>query len=118
MVDHGLSAQETVETPRWFSFPGTDPANLALPAVVRLEERVPEATRQGLAERGHVVETLGRLVGRRRGPADPRRPRTGRPARRQRPAPGRRRARPLDPPARAIPSGTQPMVVRRRTPCA
>lgn len=63
MVDHGLSPQEAVETPRWFSFPGTDPANLALPAVVRLEERVPEATRQGLAERGHVVETLGAWAG-------------------------------------------------------
>ena len=59
MVDHGLSAQEAVEAPRWFSFPGTDPVNLGLPAVVRLEERVPEATRRELAARGHVVETLG-----------------------------------------------------------
>ena len=59
MVDHGLSPQEAVEAPRWFSFPGTDPVNLGLPAVVRLEERVPEATRRELAARGHVIETLG-----------------------------------------------------------
>ena len=26
IVDHGLSPQEAVEAPRWFSFPGTDPA--------------------------------------------------------------------------------------------
>jgi gamma-glutamyltranspeptidase/glutathione hydrolase len=63
MIDHGLSPQEAVEAPRWFSFPGTDPANLALPAVVRIEERVPEATRRAIAERGHVVETLGPWAG-------------------------------------------------------
>jgi gamma-glutamyltranspeptidase/glutathione hydrolase len=63
IVDHGLSPQEAVEAPRWFSFPGTDPVNLGLPAVVRLEERVPEATRRELAARGHVVETLGEWSG-------------------------------------------------------
>jgi gamma-glutamyltranspeptidase / glutathione hydrolase len=63
MIDHGLSPQEAVEAPRWFSFPGTDPANLALPAVVRVEERVPEAARRELAERGHAVETLGPWAG-------------------------------------------------------
>jgi gamma-glutamyltranspeptidase/glutathione hydrolase len=59
IIDHGLTPQEAVEAPRWFSFPGTDPANLGLPAVVRAEERVSEATRRELAERGHVIETLG-----------------------------------------------------------
>jgi gamma-glutamyltranspeptidase/glutathione hydrolase len=63
LIDHGLSPQEAVEAPRWFSVPGTDPANLALPAVVRIEERVPEGTRRELAERGHVVETLGPWAG-------------------------------------------------------
>jgi gamma-glutamyltranspeptidase/glutathione hydrolase len=63
IVDHGLSPQEAVEAPRWFSFPGTDPVNLGLPAVVRLEERVPEATRRELGARGHVVETLGEWSG-------------------------------------------------------
>lgn len=59
VVDHGMSLQEAVEAPRWFSFPGTDPATLGEPAVVRLEGRIPEATRRELAERGHAVETLG-----------------------------------------------------------
>jgi gamma-glutamyltranspeptidase/glutathione hydrolase len=63
VVDHGLSPQEAVEAPRWFSFPGTDPANLALPMVVRTEERIPETTRHDLAERGHVVEPLGPWAG-------------------------------------------------------
>jgi gamma-glutamyltranspeptidase/glutathione hydrolase len=63
MIDHGLSPQEAVETPRWFSFPGTDPVNLGLPAVVRVEERIPESTRRELAARGHVVETLGPWAG-------------------------------------------------------
>jgi gamma-glutamyltranspeptidase/glutathione hydrolase len=63
VIDHGQSPQEAVEAPRWFSFPGTDPANLGLPVVVRAEERVPEATRQALVERGHAVETLGPWAG-------------------------------------------------------
>jgi gamma-glutamyltranspeptidase/glutathione hydrolase len=37
--------------------------NLGLPAVVRVEERVPEATRRELAARGHVVETLDAWAG-------------------------------------------------------
>ena len=28
MVDQGLSVREAVEAPRWFSFPGTDPATI------------------------------------------------------------------------------------------
>jgi gamma-glutamyltranspeptidase/glutathione hydrolase len=63
LIDHELSPQEAVEAPRWFSFPGTDPVNLGLPAVVRVEERVPEAARQELADRGHVLETLGPWTG-------------------------------------------------------
>jgi gamma-glutamyltranspeptidase/glutathione hydrolase len=63
VIDHGQSPQEAVEAPRWFSFPGTDPANLGLPVVVRAEERVPEATRQELVSRGHAVETLGPWAG-------------------------------------------------------
>jgi gamma-glutamyltranspeptidase/glutathione hydrolase len=58
LVDHGLGLQDAIEAPRWQSFPGTDPANLGLPLVVRVESRVPEATRHELAERGHVVEVL------------------------------------------------------------
>jgi gamma-glutamyltranspeptidase/glutathione hydrolase len=63
MIDHGLSPQEAVEAPRWFSFPGTDPVNLGLPAVVRIEERVSDEVRRELTDRGHVVETLGPWMG-------------------------------------------------------
>jgi gamma-glutamyltranspeptidase/glutathione hydrolase len=59
VLDHGMSLQAAVEAPRWFSFPGTDPANLDKAMVLRAEQRVPEATRQELEARGHVVETFG-----------------------------------------------------------
>jgi gamma-glutamyltranspeptidase/glutathione hydrolase len=58
VVDHGWDVQAAVEAPRWFSFPGTDPASLHLPTVVRVEDRVPAATRRELERRGHVVEPL------------------------------------------------------------
>ena len=59
ILDHGMALQEAVEAPRWLSFPGTDPASLEQPMVVRLEQRVPEVTRRELTHRGHVVETQG-----------------------------------------------------------
>jgi gamma-glutamyltranspeptidase/glutathione hydrolase len=59
ILDHGMSLQDAIEAPRWYSFPGTDPANLAMPMAVRLESRVPEATRRALAGRGHAIEELG-----------------------------------------------------------
>ena len=59
ILDHGMSLQDALEAPRWFSFPGTDPATLEQPAVLRVERRVPEATREELARRGHAIETLG-----------------------------------------------------------
>ena len=48
MVDQGLSAREALEAPRWFSFPGTDPATVDQSMVIRMEGRVPEATRTEL----------------------------------------------------------------------
>jgi gamma-glutamyltranspeptidase/glutathione hydrolase len=59
IVDHGMSPQEAVEAPRFYSFPGTDPANLGRAPVVKAEERVPEAAREALTRLGHTVETLG-----------------------------------------------------------
>jgi gamma-glutamyltranspeptidase/glutathione hydrolase len=58
LVDHGMGLADAVEAPRWYSFPGTDPANLGLPPALRVEERVPPATRRELANRGHAVEIL------------------------------------------------------------
>ena len=59
VVDHGMSLQEAAEAPRWYSFPGTDPVNLGRDPVVKLESRVPEATREKLAAFGHNIEILG-----------------------------------------------------------
>jgi gamma-glutamyltranspeptidase/glutathione hydrolase len=58
IIDHGMSLQESAEAPRFHSFPGTDPANLGRPPVVKVDERVPQATREALTRLGHTVETL------------------------------------------------------------
>jgi gamma-glutamyltranspeptidase / glutathione hydrolase len=58
VVDHGMSLQEAVEAPRWYSYPGTDPASLGRPQVVKIDERVPEKTREALAGLGHSIETI------------------------------------------------------------
>jgi gamma-glutamyltranspeptidase/glutathione hydrolase len=59
VIDHGMSLQHAVEAPRWFSFPGTDPATLEEPMVLRLEGRIPEEAARDLTARGHAVEVLG-----------------------------------------------------------
>jgi gamma-glutamyltranspeptidase/glutathione hydrolase len=59
VVDHGMSLQDALDAPRFHSFPGTDPVNLGRDPVVKVEGRVPEATRAALARIGHKVETLG-----------------------------------------------------------
>jgi gamma-glutamyltranspeptidase/glutathione hydrolase len=59
VVDHGLSLQDAIEAPRWFSFPGTDPATIDQPMAIRVESRVPESTRTELSARGHAIEVLG-----------------------------------------------------------
>ena len=51
-----MSLQEAVEAPRWHGFPGTDPASLDKPQVVKVDERVPEAARKALAALGHTVQ--------------------------------------------------------------
>ncbi|HYC48308.1 MAG TPA: gamma-glutamyltransferase [Burkholderiales bacterium] len=58
IIDHGMPLQEAAEAPRFYSFPGTDPANLGRPAVVKAEDRVPAASREALERLGHKVETL------------------------------------------------------------
>jgi len=58
IIDHGMSLQESTEAPRFHSFPGTDPANLGRPPVVKVDERVPQAAREALTRLGHTVENL------------------------------------------------------------
>lgn len=59
VIDHGLSLQDAVDAPRFYSFPGTDPVNLGRDPVVRCESRVTDETRGELAKLGHKIETLG-----------------------------------------------------------
>jgi gamma-glutamyltranspeptidase / glutathione hydrolase len=63
IVDHGMGLQEAVDAPRWYSSPGTDPANLGRAPVVRIDQRIPEPARQSLAALGHTVEALAPWAG-------------------------------------------------------
>jgi gamma-glutamyltranspeptidase/glutathione hydrolase len=54
-----MSLQDAMDAPRFHSFPGTDPANLGRAPVVKMEGRIPEATREALSALGHKVEVLG-----------------------------------------------------------
>jgi gamma-glutamyltranspeptidase/glutathione hydrolase len=44
-----------VEAPRWWSFPGTDPATIERDMELRVEAEMPEATVRGLERLGHRV---------------------------------------------------------------
>ncbi len=59
VIDHGLSLQDAMDAPRFHSFPGTDPVNLDRASVLKVEGRVPEATRAALSALGHKIEVLG-----------------------------------------------------------
>jgi gamma-glutamyltranspeptidase / glutathione hydrolase len=57
MIDFGLNVQDAIGAPR---FRWADEAIDRLPAeLLRVESRVPEATRQALTERGYALELLG-----------------------------------------------------------
>jgi gamma-glutamyltranspeptidase / glutathione hydrolase len=58
LIDFGMNVQEAAEAPRWFSFPGTDPANLPNDFVLRVEDRVDKKVISELKKRGHEVEVL------------------------------------------------------------
>jgi gamma-glutamyltranspeptidase/glutathione hydrolase len=55
LIDFGLDPQEAVEAPRWWSFPGTDPATIDTPLELRVEPGMPERTVRDLESRGHRV---------------------------------------------------------------
>ena len=55
LIDGGVDPQAAVEAPRWWSFPGTDPASLDRDMELRVEADMPAATVQGLEARGHRV---------------------------------------------------------------
>jgi gamma-glutamyltranspeptidase/glutathione hydrolase len=55
LLDFGMDPQAAVEAPRWWSFPGTDPATVERAMELRVEAEMPEATVQGLTALGHRV---------------------------------------------------------------
>ena len=57
LIDYGMDPQEAVEAPRWWSFPGTDPASLDTPPELRVETGMPAATIKELEALGHQVAT-------------------------------------------------------------
>ena len=59
LIDFGMSPQEAVEAPSWVSWPGTDPAEIATPLELRLEDRFPNDVKRALVDRGHRVTSLG-----------------------------------------------------------
>jgi len=63
IIDHGVPLQEAVDAPRWYSFPGTDPANLGRDPVLKIDRRIPEAACQELAAMGHTIELLAPFAG-------------------------------------------------------
>src|SRR5690606_21325948 len=58
LIDFGMNVQEAIESPRWLSFPGTDPANLPNDFVLRIEGRAGAEVIEDLRRRGHRVEVL------------------------------------------------------------
>ncbi|HEX2829871.1 MAG TPA: gamma-glutamyltransferase [Burkholderiales bacterium] len=63
LVDHGFTLQQAVESPRWYSFPGTDPVNIDRPPVVKFEQGIPEKSIETLAGYGHTIERLAAYSG-------------------------------------------------------
>jgi len=59
LIEFGMDLQEAIEAPRFSTahFPSSFHPHGARPGVLRIENRVAEATRAALAARGHEVET-------------------------------------------------------------
>ena len=55
LIDGGLQPQDAVESPRWFSFPGTDPATINRAGELRVEIGMPDDTIRDLGRMGHNV---------------------------------------------------------------
>jgi gamma-glutamyltranspeptidase/glutathione hydrolase len=55
LLDFGLGPQEAVDAPRWWSYPGTDPATIETSMELRVEPEMPQKTVDGLKKLGHKV---------------------------------------------------------------
>ena len=61
MVDFGMNVQQAIEAPRWAttSFPSSPFPHTMYPGRMSLEERIPEAVRNELIKRGHILSVSG-----------------------------------------------------------
>lgn len=55
LIDGGLQPQDAVESPRWYSFPGTDPATINRAGELRMEMGMPDDAVRDLSRMGHNV---------------------------------------------------------------
>ncbi len=55
LINYDMDPQAAVEAPRWWSFPGTDPASIKTPFELRIEAGMPESVGRDLEELGHKV---------------------------------------------------------------
>jgi gamma-glutamyltranspeptidase/glutathione hydrolase len=55
LIDFGTDPQAAVEAPRWWSFPGTDPATIDQEMRLQVEAEMPESTIHALEALGHRV---------------------------------------------------------------
>ena len=55
LLDFGMNPQAAVDAPRWWSYPGTDPASIDTELELRVEPEMPEKTIEGLQKLGHKV---------------------------------------------------------------
>ena len=55
LINYNMDPQAAVEAPRWWSFPGTDPASIKTPFELRLEAGMPESVGQELEGLGHKL---------------------------------------------------------------
>jgi gamma-glutamyltranspeptidase/glutathione hydrolase len=63
VVEAGMNIQQAIEAPRWYNFPGTDPATQATPFELRLEDGYPAETIAELERRGHRIRPMGSGAG-------------------------------------------------------
>jgi len=59
LVDGGLDVQAAASLPRWQVYPATYPAEIGMPADLKVETRVGERTLETLAAMGHTVVPVG-----------------------------------------------------------
>ena len=61
LVEFGMNIQQAIEAPRWAtrSFPSSPFPHTMHPGDLSLEDRIPQSTRETLAQKGHKVKIVG-----------------------------------------------------------